>query len=58
MLEQIMEYSLRILPGILLLIGAYILLPKNSLESRFFILVLGFILIRDAMTPLGFGDSV
>ncbi|AYB44410.1 CPBP family intramembrane glutamic endopeptidase [Paenibacillus lautus] len=54
MLEQIMEYSLRILPGILLLIGAYILLPKNSLESRFFILVLGFILIRDAMTPLGF----
>ncbi|OIB00993.1 abortive infection protein [Paenibacillus sp. LC231] len=54
MLEQFMEYSLRIMPGILLLMGAYILLPKNSLESRLFILVFGFILIRDAMTPLGF----
>lgn len=54
MLEQMMEYSLRIVPGMLLLIVVYILLPKNSLESRFFILVLGFILIRDAMTPLEF----
>ncbi|CAM3682828.1 MULTISPECIES: CPBP family intramembrane glutamic endopeptidase [Paenibacillus] len=54
MLEQLMDYSLRIMPGILLLIIVYLLLPKQAVEARLFMLVLGFILIRDAMTPLGF----
>ncbi|WP_077566177.1 CPBP family intramembrane glutamic endopeptidase [Paenibacillus ihbetae] len=54
MLEPFLDYSFRIMPGLLLLILAYLLLPKQTVEARLFILVLGFILIRDAMTPLGF----
>lgn len=50
-----MPYALRLLPGVLLLTGTYLLarrVPEPLL--RIVVLILGFILVRDAMTPLGF----
>lgn len=52
-----LDYSLLVLPG-LLLIGASIVLarPERDLLFRVMLLILGFVLIRDAMTPAGFWE--
>lgn len=52
-MDIIFEYLLRITPGFLLVVALYLLLPKKAMESKIFILIFGFILMRDAMTPLG-----
>lgn len=51
-LPELLPYTARILPG-LLLIGVCFALAREPL-LRIVALVLGFVLIRDAMTPLGF----
>lgn len=51
---DIIAYAWRITPGLLLITLTYLLLPKESVISRIFMLVFAFILIRDAMTPAGF----
>ena len=55
MLSDLLAYSARILPG-LLLIGACFALARAERDPmlRILTLVFGFVLIRDAMTPLGF----
>lgn len=55
MLPDLLTYSVRILPG-LLLIGACFALARAARDPllRILTLIFGFILIRDAMTPLGF----
>jgi membrane protease YdiL (CAAX protease family) len=54
MLEQIISYNLRILPGLILAVVFLILIPRNMRGVRIFAYIMIFILIRDAMTPLGF----
>jgi len=51
---QIVEYSLRITPGLILIAIAFILFPRNYLMTKIFLLIFGFILLRDTMTPIGF----
>ncbi|MFD3221776.1 lysostaphin resistance A-like protein [Staphylococcus saprophyticus] len=53
-MEQLLEYSIRITPGLVILTLTYILLPKKSIASKLFLLIFGFILIRDSMTPMEF----
>lgn len=55
MLSDLPSYGVRILPG-LLLIGACFALARAERDPllRIVTLVFGFVLIRDAMTPLGF----
>lgn len=54
-MTEFLEYTIRILPGCLVIAVIYFLLPKNKMiEYKIFLLVMGFILIRDAMTPMGF----
>lgn len=53
-MEQLLEFGLRITPGIVLIALTYILLPRKSIISKLFMLVFGFVLMRDTMTPLGF----
>ncbi|WP_010276049.1 CPBP family intramembrane glutamic endopeptidase [Paenibacillus senegalensis] len=53
-MELLMEYSLRVTPGLLLIALCYFLLPHKSVAFRIFLLIFGFILVRDVMTPLGF----
>ncbi len=55
-MHELIEYSLRIAPGLVLLCALYWLVRKKSVEFRLVILVLGFILMRDTMTPLGFWE--
>lgn len=55
-MESLVEYFLRIAPGFGLLAAIFLLIRKKSLELSLLILVLGFILLRDAMTPVGFWD--
>ncbi|MDQ0087878.1 hypothetical protein J2T12_001284 [Paenibacillus anaericanus] len=52
-MDIFLEYILHITPGFLLVVVFFFLLPKKTLESKIFILIFGFILMRDAMTPLG-----
>lgn len=52
-MEILLDYSLRILPGLVLIMLIFLLLPKNSVISKIFLLIFGFILMRDAMTPMG-----
>lgn len=53
-MSELFDYTIRILPGVLLLVVAFVLTPAKSLIARIFLLILAFILVRDAMTPLGF----
>lgn len=55
-MESLVEYFLRIAPGFGLLAVIFLLARKKSLELSLLILLLGFILLRDAMTPVGFWD--
>ncbi|MGC4939081.1 CPBP family intramembrane glutamic endopeptidase [Kribbella sp. DT2] len=52
-LNDLPAYVVRILPGLLLITGCLALARRDPL-LRILLLVLGFVLIRDAMTPLGF----
>ncbi len=52
---DMLEYTLRILPGCLLIAMVYLLIPKDKATAfKISLLIFGFILIRDAMTPMGF----
>jgi len=53
-LTPIIHYMVRILPGIALAVLFMCLVPKRAMAVRIFGYILIFILIRDAMTPLGF----
>ncbi|MFI6541167.1 lysostaphin resistance A-like protein [Nonomuraea sp. NPDC050547] len=55
MLPDLLPYSVRILPG-LLLIGGCFTLARGERDPllRIVLLIFGFVLIRDAMTPIGF----
>lgn len=52
-MSLLFEYSIRILPGLILLCSIYFLLPKNQTLFNLFLYTFGFILMRDAMIPLG-----
>lgn len=52
-MELLLEYGWRLLPGLILLITTYALLPENNQWLKIFVLLGGFILMRDAMTPIG-----
>lgn len=52
-MNLLFEYTLRISPGIALLCFIYLLLPKKASLFKIFLYIFGFILMRDAMTPLG-----
>ncbi|MEV0826883.1 CPBP family glutamic-type intramembrane protease [Nonomuraea rubra] len=55
MLPELLAYGARILPGLLLIGGCFALArAERDPLLRIVTLVLGFVLIRDAMTPLGF----
>ena len=47
------EYSLRIFPGLVLITLIFLLFPKNAVLTKIFLLIFDFILMRDAMTPMG-----
>ena len=45
---------MRIMPGLLLISVTFFILPPKQLLARIFLLILGFVLMRDAMTPVGY----
>lgn len=49
----LIDFSLRLIPGLVILVSSYLLLPAKEKLLRLFIIILGFILMRDAMTPVG-----
>mgnify|MGYP006275895735 CR=1 FL=1 len=53
MLELLISYFVRVLPGIVLAVFLLYLLPKKQTAFRMTIYILLFILTRDAMTPMG-----
>lgn len=53
-MEQILEYSFRITPGIILILSLYLLLHKESTILKIILFIFGFVLMRDAMTPIQF----
>lgn len=53
-MQELLEYTIRILPGLLLFGVLFFLLPRKQVLARIFVLIMGFILMRDAMTPAGF----
>lgn len=53
-LDQLTAYGLRTLPGLAIAIIFLLLLPRDTRGVRIIAYILVFILIRDAMTPLGF----
>lgn len=52
-MSLLISYSIRILPGLILLSLLYLLLTKKESMLRIFILFLAFIMMRDTMTPMG-----
>lgn len=56
-MQELINYSLQILPGLSLLAATYFFFKgKRAVAIRIILLILGFILIRDAMTPAGFWE--
>lgn len=53
-LHDFPAYVMRVLPGILLIIITFALLPRKADVARIMLLVFAFLLMRDAMTPAGF----
>lgn len=51
--EILVAYSLRITPGLVLLAAVFMLVPTKQVLMRIMVLILGFVLMRDAMTPEG-----
>lgn len=52
-MQELLIYFLRITPGLILVSSVFFLIPKKQIVARIFVLILGFVLIRDAMTPEG-----
>ena len=55
-LEDLLGYSLRLTPGLVVLAATFALWPRRQVIARILLLILGFVLVRDVMTPLGFWD--
>lgn len=53
-MESLLDYMLRITPGLVLITALFMLVPRKLLILRIMLLILGFILMRDAMTPVGY----
>lgn len=53
-MEMLIEYSARLIPGVALILIMYSVLPRYERVLKIILLILGFILMRDTMTPLGF----
>lgn len=53
-LDVLPAYALRVLPGMLLILTTFALLPRKTDAIRIMLLILAFLLLRDAMTPEGF----
>lgn len=49
----LLDYPLRILPGLTVLAAAFLVLGRCAPLLRIVVVLLGFVLLRDAMTPLG-----
>ncbi|MFP5069380.1 type II CAAX prenyl endopeptidase Rce1 family protein [Pseudonocardia nantongensis] len=49
----VLDYPLRLLPGLIVTAAAFLLLGRSAPVPRAVLLVLGFVLVRDTMTPLG-----
>ncbi|BBG04757.1 MULTISPECIES: CPBP family intramembrane glutamic endopeptidase [Pseudonocardia] len=47
------DYPLRLLPGLIVLTALFLALGRSAPLLRIVVLVLGFVLVRDTMTPLG-----
>lgn len=54
LVDTLLDYFLRIAPGAMLIFVVFLLLPRRQLLARIFLLIFGFILMRDAMTPVGY----
>ena len=52
-MTDLLDYFLRISPGLTLLAIVFLLLPRKQIVARILLLIFGFILMRDAMTPVG-----
>ncbi len=52
-MDYLIEYFVRIVPGLVLIILSYLILPKKTVFPKIFLLIFSFILIRDALTPMG-----
>lgn len=55
-MSLLIEYSLRVTPGLLLLISIYIMTPRKTVIVKLLYMVVAFILLRDTFTPLGFWE--
>ena len=53
-MSDLPDYFLRISPGLTLIAIVFLLLPRKQIITRIFLLIFGFILMRDAMTPVGY----
>lgn len=54
-MTELIDYTLRVLPGTVLVAMAFVAArPVRDPMFRILLLILGFVLIRDAMTPAGF----
>lgn len=53
LVTTLFEYTARIAPGLALIALTFALLPRAFTMARILVLILGFILVRDVMTPLG-----
>ncbi|MCC5895191.1 MAG: CPBP family intramembrane metalloprotease [Alkalibacterium sp.] len=53
-MTDLIDYFIRISPGVVFLVACYFLLPKTQIFPKLVLFIFGFLLIRDAMTPLGF----
>lgn len=51
--ERLVAYGVYLLPGLALIAAWYVLVPRKALGLSIAILILGFVLMRDALTPLG-----
>ncbi|WP_226353883.1 CPBP family intramembrane glutamic endopeptidase [Pseudonocardia sp. ICBG601] len=49
----LVDYPLRLLPGLIVVGATFVLIGRSSPLLRIVLLVTGFVLVRDAMTPLG-----
>ena len=48
----LMDYFLRLLPSLIVVVAIYLLVPQEITVLKIFVLIFGFILMQDAMTPL------
>lgn len=48
----LLDYFLRLFPGLIVVVAIYLIIPKDMTVLKIFNLIFGFILMRDAMTPL------